>query len=118
MGQGVGKSTWASVLADQNLRKMIGANIPGLENTKVQIGLSESRERETAKTCRPLDRKGQTPERPLCLVHLADGRKMTSPRSFLAAIRQAAEDSLNRDSEFPLYYGSILTGRAGSKTLA
>jgi hypothetical protein len=42
--------------------------------------------------------------------HLADGKKRTSPRSFLAAIRQAAEDSLTRDSEFPLYYGSINTG--------
>jgi hypothetical protein len=42
--------------------------------------------------------------------HLADGKKMTSPRSFLAAIRQAAEDSKNRDSEFPLYYGSINSG--------
>jgi hypothetical protein len=42
--------------------------------------------------------------------HLADGKKMTSPRSFLAAIRQAADDSRNRDSEFPLYYGSINSG--------
>ena len=30
--------------------------------------------------------------------HLADGRGQTSPRSFLAAIRQAAEDSRDRYS--------------------
>ncbi|GHV86459.1 hypothetical protein AGMMS50230_20670 [Spirochaetia bacterium] len=39
--------------------------------------------------------------------HLADGKKLTSPRSFLTAIRDAAEDSLNRTSEYPLHYESI-----------
>lgn len=44
--------------------------------------------------------------------HLADGRGQTSPRSFLAAIRQAAEDSLDRypDFQFPLHYESIKRG--------
>ncbi len=44
--------------------------------------------------------------------HLADGRGRTSPRSFLAAIRGAAEDSLDRYPEFPtpLHYESIKRG--------
>lgn len=44
--------------------------------------------------------------------HLADGRGQTSPRSFLAAIRQAAEDSRDRyrDYEYPLHYESIKRG--------
>lgn len=44
--------------------------------------------------------------------HLADGRGQTSPRSFLAAIRQAAEDSYDRypDHEYPLHYESIKRG--------
>lgn len=44
--------------------------------------------------------------------HLADGRGQTSPRSFLAAIRQAAEDSRERYSEheFALHYESIKRG--------
>lgn len=44
--------------------------------------------------------------------HLADGRGRTSPRSFLAAIRQAAEDSLEnyRDFPQPLHYESIKRG--------
>jgi hypothetical protein len=44
--------------------------------------------------------------------HLADGRGQTSPRSFLAAIRQAAEDSRDRhdDHEFALHYESIKRG--------
>ncbi|MDR0894123.1 MAG: ATP-binding protein [Prevotellaceae bacterium] len=42
--------------------------------------------------------------------HLADGKKQTSPRSFLAAIKEAAESSIeNRNSKYPLYYGSIKT---------
>ncbi len=44
--------------------------------------------------------------------HLADGRGRTSPRSFLAAIRGAVEDSLDRYPEFPtpLHYESIKRG--------
>jgi hypothetical protein len=44
--------------------------------------------------------------------HLADGRGQTSPRSFLAAIRQAAEDSSQRyaQHEFALHYESIKRG--------
>ena len=44
--------------------------------------------------------------------HLADGRGQTSPRSFLAAIRQAAEDSRDRYSNHPyaLHFESIKRG--------
>lgn len=44
--------------------------------------------------------------------HLADGRGRTSPRSFLAAIRQAAEDSLENypDYDLPLHFESIKRG--------
>lgn len=44
--------------------------------------------------------------------HLADGRGQTSPRSFLAAIHQAAEDSIDRypQYEFALHYESIKRG--------
>lgn len=44
--------------------------------------------------------------------HLADGRGRTSPRSFLAAIRQAAEDSLENypEHEQPLHFESIKRG--------
>lgn len=44
--------------------------------------------------------------------HLADGRGQTSPRSFLAAIRQAAEDSNERypHHEYALHYESIKRG--------
>lgn len=44
--------------------------------------------------------------------HLADGQGRTSPRSFLAAIRQAAEDSLERypDHAYALHYESIKRG--------
>ena len=42
--------------------------------------------------------------------HLADGRKRTSPRSFLAAIRDAAVDSRNKTGEHPLRYESIRHG--------
>ncbi len=44
--------------------------------------------------------------------HLADARGRTSPRSFLAAIRQAAEDSLENYSiyEQPLHFESIKRG--------
>ncbi|CAK8719255.1 MAG: hypothetical protein CDV28_12624 [Candidatus Electronema aureum] len=44
--------------------------------------------------------------------HLADGRGRTSPRSFLAAIRQAAEDSQERyhDYSLALHYESIKRG--------
>lgn len=44
--------------------------------------------------------------------HLADGQGRTSPRSFLAAIRQAAEDSLERypDHPYALHYESIKRG--------
>lgn len=44
--------------------------------------------------------------------HLADGRGLTSPRSFLAAIRQAAEDSQERDSPhaYALHFESIKRG--------
>jgi hypothetical protein len=42
--------------------------------------------------------------------HLADGLKRTSPRSFLCAIREAADDSLNRPGDFPLHYESIKKG--------
>jgi hypothetical protein len=42
--------------------------------------------------------------------HLADGNNHTSPRSFLLAIKTAAEDSLNKTSNFPLHYESIKKG--------
>jgi len=44
--------------------------------------------------------------------HLADGRGQTSPRSFLAAIRQAAEDSSERypHHDYALHYESIKRG--------
>lgn len=45
--------------------------------------------------------------------HLADGQGRTSPRSFLAAIRQAAEDSRERyanHTNTPLHYESIKRG--------
>jgi len=44
--------------------------------------------------------------------HLADGRGLTSPRSFLAAIRAAAENSHERypDHPYPLHFESIKRG--------
>ena len=44
--------------------------------------------------------------------HLADGHGRTSPRSFLAAIRQAAEDSIEKypSHPHPLHYESIKSG--------
>ncbi|MFP3091575.1 hypothetical protein LQZ21_14755 [Treponema sp. TIM-1] len=42
--------------------------------------------------------------------HLADGKGRTSPRSFLAAIRKAAEDSSVRGGDYPLHYESIKRG--------
>lgn len=44
--------------------------------------------------------------------HLADGRGQTSPRSFLAAIRQAAEDSTERypQHDYALHFESIKRG--------
>lgn len=44
--------------------------------------------------------------------HLADGKGRTSPRSFLAAIRQAAEDSDERYPDYPLalHYESVKRG--------
>ena len=44
--------------------------------------------------------------------HLADGRGQTSPRSFLAAIRQAAQDSSERYSQhdYALHFESIKRG--------
>ncbi|MDR2174698.1 MAG: hypothetical protein LBO82_02025 [Synergistaceae bacterium] len=44
--------------------------------------------------------------------HLADGKGQTSPRSFLVAIRSAAEDSLERypDHKYALHYESIKRG--------
>jgi len=44
--------------------------------------------------------------------HLADGQGRTSPRSFIAAIRQAAEDTMERypDHRYALHYESIKRG--------
>lgn len=44
--------------------------------------------------------------------HLSDGRGQTSPRSFLAAISQAAQDSTSRypNHEFALHYESLKRG--------
>jgi hypothetical protein len=44
--------------------------------------------------------------------HLADGQGRTSPRSFIAAIRQAAEDTLDRypDHQHALHFESIKRG--------
>jgi len=42
--------------------------------------------------------------------HLADGKKHTSPRSFLDAIKAAADDSLKRSGDYPLHYESIKKG--------
>ncbi len=51
--------------------------------------------------------------------HLADGKGRTSPRSFLAAIRQAAEDSAERYTqyEFALHYESIKRGIQMASTI-
>jgi hypothetical protein len=44
--------------------------------------------------------------------HLADARQQTSPRSFLAAIRRACDDSHEkyRNAEYAIHYESIKTG--------
>lgn len=44
--------------------------------------------------------------------HLADAQSQTTPRSFLTAIRKAAEESRHRyrDSEFPLHYEGLKLG--------
>jgi hypothetical protein len=39
--RGVGKSTWTTALADQNLRSLIGSNVQELENVQIRIGFSE-----------------------------------------------------------------------------
>jgi len=51
--------------------------------------------------------------------HLADGRGQTSPRSFLAAIKQAAEDSRDRypSAPFALHYESIKHGIQKASTI-
>jgi len=47
-----------------------------------------------------------------CVNHLSDGRGLTSPRSFLAAISQSVEDSMSRypNHDFALHYESIKRG--------
>ena len=48
--------------------------------------------------------------------HLSDGNKQVSPRSFLAAIKTAADDSMRRTGDYPLHYESIKKGvRSASK---
>ncbi|MFP3043699.1 AAA family ATPase [Treponema primitia] len=42
--------------------------------------------------------------------HLADGTGSTSPRSFLLAIKEAAEESARKDSMYPLHYEAIKQG--------
>jgi hypothetical protein len=42
--------------------------------------------------------------------HLADGNRRTSPRSFLTAIRAAAEYSMGKESDYPLHYDGIKQG--------
>jgi len=42
--------------------------------------------------------------------HLADGKGRTSPRSFLAGILEATENSKNSKGEYPLYYEGIKRG--------
>lgn len=51
--------------------------------------------------------------------HLSDGRGQTSPRSFLAAIRHAAEDSLSRygDYSLALHYESLKRGIQEASTI-
>lgn len=51
--------------------------------------------------------------------HLADGRGQTSPRSFLAAMKQAAEDSRERypNHDYALHYESIKRGIQGASTI-
>ena len=51
--------------------------------------------------------------------HLADGRGQTSPRSFIAAIKQAAEDSRERyqNYEYALHYESIKRGIQQASTI-
>jgi hypothetical protein len=41
--------------------------------------------------------------------HLADAQRQTTPRSFLTAIRKAAEESRHRyrDAEYPLFYDGL-----------
>ncbi|WP_218081603.1 hypothetical protein [Anthocerotibacter panamensis] len=62
------------------------------------------------------ERMGKDPRRGVpytwVISHLADGYRRVSPRSFIAAIRNAAEDSLMRytDYEFPLHHESIKRG--------
>ena len=51
--------------------------------------------------------------------HLADARGRVSPRTFLTAVREAAEDSSQRyeDSTFPLHYESIKRGVQKASTV-
>jgi hypothetical protein len=42
--------------------------------------------------------------------HLADGNRRTSPRSFLTAIRAAAEYSMDKENDYPLHYDGIKQG--------
>ena len=51
--------------------------------------------------------------------HLADGQGQASPRSFLAAIRQAAENSLelHGDYQLPLHYDSLKRGVQAASTI-
>jgi hypothetical protein len=42
--------------------------------------------------------------------HLGDARRQVSPRSFLAALRHAAEDTARADQEYALHYESIKRG--------
>ncbi len=42
--------------------------------------------------------------------HLGDSMGQVSPRSFLAALRVAAEDRLRQEFEYPIYYESIKKG--------
>ena len=51
--------------------------------------------------------------------HLADGQGQTGPRSFLAAIREAAEDSLQRYEDYPLalHYESLKRGVQASSQI-
>ena len=51
--------------------------------------------------------------------HLADGQGQASPRSFLAAIRQAAEDSRLRHGDHPraLHYDSLKRGVQAASTI-
>lgn len=99
-------------------RDVSGAE-PILRNDAYQLADAAKRETDTQKNLFARlagEQMGQDRRRGVpytwSVGHLADGRGQTSPRSFLAAIRQAVEDSEDRYTEHPtpIHYESIKRG--------